>query len=74
MFITDFRGIQVILKILQKTRQSETAEETQIQCKLEKEFQETTNRQGQRKERITEMIIWKAIRKIRNKKAEERLG
>ena len=74
MFITDFRGIQVILKNLQKTRQSETAEETQIQCKLEKEFQEITNRQGERKERITEMIIRKAIRRIKNKKAEERLG
>ena len=74
MFITDFRGIQVILKNLQKTRQSETAEETQIQCKLEKEFQQITNRQGERKERITEMIIRKAIRRIKNKKAEERLG
>ena len=74
MFITDFRGIQVILKNLQKTRQSETAEETQIQCKLEKEFQQITNRQGKRKERITEMIIRKAIRRIKNKKAEERLG
>ena len=74
MFITDFRGIQVILKNLQKTRQSETAEETQIQCKLEKEFQQITNRQGERKEIITEMIIRKAIRRIKNKKAEERLG
>ena len=74
MFITDFRGIQVILKTLQKTRQSETAEETQIQCKLEKEFQQITNRQGERKEIITEMIIRKAIRRIKNKKAEERLG
>ena len=74
MFITDFRGIQVILKNLQKTRQSETAEETQIQCKLEKEFQQITNRQGERKERITEMIIRKASRRIKNKKAEERLG
>ena len=74
MFITDFRGIKVILKNLQKTRQSETAEETQIQCKLEKELQQITNRQGERKEIITEMIIRKAIRRIKNKKAEERLG
>ena len=31
---------------LLKTRQSETAEETQIQCKVEKEFQQITNSQG----------------------------
>ena len=32
-----------------KTRQSETAEETQILCKVEKEFQQITNRQGDKK-------------------------
>ena len=31
---------------LLKTRQSETSEETQIQCKVEKEFQQITNSQG----------------------------
>ena len=59
---------------LQKTRQSETAEETQIQFKVEKEFQQITNRQGDKKERITETIIRKAIRKMKNKKAADRLG
>ena len=32
-----------------KTRQSETAEETQILCKVEKEFQQITNIQGDKK-------------------------
>ena len=59
---------------LLKTRQSETVEETQIQCKVEKEFQQITNRQGGKKERITEIIIRKAIRRIKNKKAADRLG
>ena len=59
---------------LLKTRQSETAEETQIQFKVEKEFQQITNRQGDKKERITETIIRKAIRKMKNKKAADRLG
>ena len=36
-------------KNLLKTRQSETAEETQIQCKVEREFQQITNRQGDKK-------------------------
>ena len=31
---------------LLKTRQSETSEETQIQCKVEKEFQQITNKKG----------------------------
>ena len=31
---------------LLKTRQSETSEETQIQCKVEKEFQQISNRNG----------------------------
>ena len=44
-------------KNLLKTRQSETAEETQTQCKAEKEFQQITNRQRDKKERITEIII-----------------
>ena len=35
---------------LPKTRQSETAGETQIQCKVEKEFQQFTNRQEDKKE------------------------
>ena len=61
-------------KILLKTRQSETAEETQIQCKVEREFQQITNRQGDKKERITEIIIRKAIRRMKNKKAADRLG
>ena len=59
---------------LLKARQSETAEETQIQFKVEKEFQQITNRQGDKKERITETIIRKAIRKMKNKKAADRLG
>ena len=42
---------------LLKTRQSETAEETQTQCKAEKEFQQITNRQRDKKERTTEIII-----------------
>ena len=54
-------------KNLLKTRQSETAEETQIQCKVEKEFRQITNRQGDKKKRITEIIIKKAIRNMRNK-------
>ena len=59
---------------LLKTRQSETAEETQIKFKVEKEFQQITNRQGGKKERITEIIIRKAIRRMKNKKAADRLG
>ena len=59
---------------LLKTRQSETAEETQIQWKVEKEFQQMTNRQGDKNERITEIIIRKAIRRIKNKKKADRLG
>ena len=59
---------------LQKTRQSETAEETQILFKVEKELQQITNRQGDKKERITETIIRKAIRKMKNKRAADRLG
>ena len=58
---------------LLKTRQSETAEETQIQCKVEKEFQQITNRQRDRKERITDIIIRKAIRRMKNKKIADRL-
>ena len=61
-------------KILLKTRQSETAEEKQIQCKVEREFQQITNRQGDKKERITEIIIRKTIRRMKNKKVAERLG
>ena len=59
---------------LLKGRQSDTAEETQIQSKVEKEFQQITNRQGDKKERITETIIRKAIRKMKNKRAADRLG
>ena len=40
-----------------KTRQSETAEEAQVKCKLEKKFQQVTNRQGGNKAIITEIII-----------------
>ena len=61
-------------KNLLKTRQSETAEETQIQCKVEREFQQITNRQWDKKERITEIIIRKTIRRMKNKKVAERLG
>ena len=57
-----------------KTRQSGTAESTQIQFKVEKEFQQITNREGDKKERITETLIRKAIRKMENKKAADRLG
>ena len=42
-----------------------------VEFKVETEFQQITNKQG-KKERITEMIIRKAIRKI--KKQESRLG
>ena len=59
---------------LLKTRQSETAEETQIKFKVEKEFQQITNRQGDKKERTTEIIRRKAIRRMKNKKAADRLG
>ena len=59
---------------LLKTRQSETAEETQIEFKVEKEFRQITNRQRDKKERITEIIIRNAIRKMENKKAAHRLG
>ena len=58
---------------LLKTRQSKTAEETQIQCKVEKEFQQIPNRRGNKKERITEIIIRKAVRRMKNKKAADRL-
>ena len=50
---------------LLKKRQSETAGETQIQCQLEKEFQQITNRKGDKKESITEIIIRKAIRRMK---------
>ena len=59
---------------LLKTRQSETTEETQIDCKVEKKFQQITNRQEDKKEIITEIIIRKAIRRMKNKKAADRLG
>ena len=62
-FITDFMGIQEIWKSTEN--KTETAEETQIQCKAEKEFQQITNRQGDKKERFTEIIIRKAIRRIK---------
>ena len=47
--MTDFRGTQENENLL-KTRQSEIAEETQIQCKVEKEFQQITNKGTKRKE------------------------
>lgn len=67
------RGIQ---EILWKTTENktETAEETQIQCNVEKEFQWITNGQGDKKERNTEIIIRKVIRRMKNKKASDRLG
>ena len=46
----------------------------QIQCKVEKEFQQITYSQGKKKERITEIIIRKVIRRMKNKKAADRLG
>ena len=55
-------------------RQSETAEETQIQCKLENKFKQITNRQVDKKKRITEIIIRKAIIRMKKKKAADRLG
>ena len=73
MFITDFRGIQEIL-LKSTENKTDRAEETQIQCKVEQEFQQITNRQGGKKERITEIIIRKAIRRMKNKKAADRLG
>ena len=42
-----------------------TGEETQIKCKVEKEFQQIANRQGDKKERITEIIVRKATRRIK---------
>ena len=59
---------------LLKRRQSKTAEETQIECKVEKEFQQITSRQGDKKKRITEIIIRKAIRRMKNKKAADGLS
>ena len=59
---------------LVKPRQLERAEETQIQFKIEKELQQITNRQGDKKERIIAIIIRKAIRRMKNKKAADRLG
>ena len=59
---------------LLRTGHSERAEETQLECKVEKEFQQISKRQGDRKERTTQIIIRKAIRKITNKKAPGRLG
>ena len=59
---------------LLKKRRSETAEETQIQCKVEKEFQQISNRQGDKKDRITDIMIRKAIRRMKNKKTVDRLG
>ena len=64
MFISDFTGIQKYHENLLKTRQSETAEETQIQYKVEEEFQQITNRQGDKKETITEIITKKAVRRM----------
>ena len=45
-----------------------------MQCKEEKEFQQIMNRQGDKKERITEIITRKVIRRIKNKKAADRWG
>ena len=45
-----------------------------MQFKVEKEFQQITNRQGDKKERITETIIRKAIMKMKIKKVTDRLG
>ena len=57
-----------------RARQSKTPEETQIECKVEKEFQQIPNNQGDKKKRITEMIIRNTIRIMKNKKVEDRLG
>ena len=46
-----------------KIRQSNTVEETQTECKVEKEFQQIINRQRNIKERITETIIRKTIKR-----------
>ena len=43
-------------------------------CKVEKEFRQINNKQGGKKETITKIIIKKAIRKMKNKKAADRLG
>ena len=50
---------------LLKTRHSEIAEETQIQCKVEKEFHHITNRKRYKKERINEIILTNAIRRMK---------
>ena len=54
-----------------KTRQSETAEETQINCKVQKELQEISDRQGDRGERIIEIIARKAVSSMNNKKTTD---
>ena len=61
-------------QVLLKTRRSETAEETQIQCKIEKEFQQITSRHKEKNKKITEIIIKKAITRMKNKKPADRLG
>ena len=45
-----------------------------MQCKAEKEFQQITNTQGGKKEITREIIIRKAIGRMKNKKAADRLG
>ena len=46
----------------------------QIQSEVEKEFQHITNRQGHKKERITEITIRKSIWRMQNEKEARRLG
>ena len=52
-----------------KTRQSETTENTQIECKVGKEFQQITNRLENKNEKSTETIIRNEIIRMKNKRA-----
>ena len=45
-----------------------------MQCKEEKEFQQIINRQRDKKERITEIMTRKIIRRIKNKEVADRWG
>ena len=53
MFIPDFRvHSNRCYENLLKTREPGTSEETQIECKIEEEIQQITNRQGDKKEEL----------------------
>ena len=56
-------------KNLVKTRQSETTENTQIESKVGKEFQQIANRLENKNEKSTETIIRNEIIRMKNKRA-----